>query len=338
MQLSQHIRSLRKGRGMTQEQLAEAMGVSVAAVSKWETGQSAPDLGVLVELAEFFQVSVDALLGHTIQGPKLDEELERLLALPAGEAQALAERLLGRYPNDYRVVDACANAYYKLSIQAADQAAMERSIQLVKRLFDLMEGQQVRREELLSRLANQYLLLGRPEEALRYYQEGNIQGSNTHSIAQCLSQLGQHEKALELFSNSIRSQVLNLFGEISALAELWEKLEQPKKGRDALAWGAEMLQGLSSSPGSPLEKYRSLLLTRLAVAEEALGEPDRAETHLREALALARAHDDAPQKGTQHDSFLAAGDISFIDNIPSLYEALQELLKNSKSQRLLNLA
>ena len=40
MQLSQHIRSLRKGRGMTQEQLAEAMGVSVAAVSKWETGVS----------------------------------------------------------------------------------------------------------------------------------------------------------------------------------------------------------------------------------------------------------------------------------------------------------
>ena len=54
MELGNNIYNLRKQRGLKQEQLAEAMGVSVAAVSKWENGQSAPELTVLMELADFF--------------------------------------------------------------------------------------------------------------------------------------------------------------------------------------------------------------------------------------------------------------------------------------------
>ena len=49
--IKENIRLLRKERQMTQEQLAEAMGVSGAAVTKWENGQSAPDLSALIALA-----------------------------------------------------------------------------------------------------------------------------------------------------------------------------------------------------------------------------------------------------------------------------------------------
>lgn len=46
--LSEHIRSLRKARGLTQEQLAEALGVTVGAVYKWESRLSLPELPMLV--------------------------------------------------------------------------------------------------------------------------------------------------------------------------------------------------------------------------------------------------------------------------------------------------
>ncbi len=58
--LSENIGRLRREWGMTQEQLAEAMGVSFAAVSKWERGVSAPELGTMLELADLFEVSLDA--------------------------------------------------------------------------------------------------------------------------------------------------------------------------------------------------------------------------------------------------------------------------------------
>lgn len=76
--LSENIGCLRREWGMTQEQLAEAMGVSFAAVSKWERGVSAPELGTMLELADLFEVSLDALVGYTVQDNDQQTVIERL--------------------------------------------------------------------------------------------------------------------------------------------------------------------------------------------------------------------------------------------------------------------
>lgn len=55
--LAENIKTFRKERKMTQEQLAEAMGVTVGAVYKWESKQSNPDLSLIIELADLFEVS-----------------------------------------------------------------------------------------------------------------------------------------------------------------------------------------------------------------------------------------------------------------------------------------
>lgn len=64
MQLSDNILQLRKALGLSQEQLAEQIGVSRQSISKWETGQSAPELDKLLALSRVFGVSTDALLGN----------------------------------------------------------------------------------------------------------------------------------------------------------------------------------------------------------------------------------------------------------------------------------
>ena len=96
--LPQNIRAMRKARGFTQEQLAEAMGVTVGAVSKWELGQSAPDLSTLMELADFFDASVDALLGYTLRENSAGLAAERIRALRNArrfdEARSEAEKPL----------------------------------------------------------------------------------------------------------------------------------------------------------------------------------------------------------------------------------------------------
>lgn len=60
--LGQKITELRKLKHMTQEDLATQLNVSSQAVSKWENDLSIPDITVLIELADFFQVSLDELL------------------------------------------------------------------------------------------------------------------------------------------------------------------------------------------------------------------------------------------------------------------------------------
>ena len=54
---------LRTAKGVTQEEVAQKLGVSNKTVSKWETGASLPDLDMLVALAQYYGVSTDALLG-----------------------------------------------------------------------------------------------------------------------------------------------------------------------------------------------------------------------------------------------------------------------------------
>lgn len=69
--LGARIAGHRKRLGITQEQLAEAMGVSFQAVSKWENDLSCPDITLLPQLSDYFHVSVDELLrgdqGSTVQ-------------------------------------------------------------------------------------------------------------------------------------------------------------------------------------------------------------------------------------------------------------------------------
>lgn len=64
MQLSDNIIQFRKAMGLSQEQLAEQLGVSRQAISKWETGQSVPELEKIVALSRIFGISTDALLGN----------------------------------------------------------------------------------------------------------------------------------------------------------------------------------------------------------------------------------------------------------------------------------
>ena len=64
MEIGRNIAALRKKQGLTQTQLAERLGVSDKAVSKWERGLSCPDISLLVELASALGTSTDALLGE----------------------------------------------------------------------------------------------------------------------------------------------------------------------------------------------------------------------------------------------------------------------------------
>lgn len=66
MKLPEMILQSRKALGLSQEQLAEQIGVSRQSISKWETGQSAPELDKLVVLSQIFGISTDELLGNNV--------------------------------------------------------------------------------------------------------------------------------------------------------------------------------------------------------------------------------------------------------------------------------
>ncbi len=61
----QNLKLLRTKRGISQQALAEAIGVSQQSVNKYENHNIEPDIGILIRIADFFETSVDYLIGHT---------------------------------------------------------------------------------------------------------------------------------------------------------------------------------------------------------------------------------------------------------------------------------
>ena len=64
IKLGEQLRTLRRRDGRTQEELAQAVGVTAQAVSRWETGETVPSTDILKQIAKTFQVSADQLLGY----------------------------------------------------------------------------------------------------------------------------------------------------------------------------------------------------------------------------------------------------------------------------------
>ena len=108
IRLAENIRRLRKDTGFTQEQLAEELGVTTGAVHKWESGKAIPELGMLVDIAEFFESSVDALLDYGWQKLSMGQTAQKIhqyvLRKDFGEGLRFAEKSLQKYPNSFDFV------------------------------------------------------------------------------------------------------------------------------------------------------------------------------------------------------------------------------------------
>ena len=70
------LKELRKEQNLTQEQFAEQLDVSGRSVSRWETGINMPDISLLVEIAEFYDVSISEIIDGERKSGKMNEEVK----------------------------------------------------------------------------------------------------------------------------------------------------------------------------------------------------------------------------------------------------------------------
>lgn len=112
LNIGKKIAEFRKVKAASQEQLADFAGVSVAAVSKWETGSSYPDITLLPAIAEFFGVSIDVLMGYAVTANDFEEVRRRANAYDGtgdfGAGIPFIEKALKKYPDDFNMTLALA--------------------------------------------------------------------------------------------------------------------------------------------------------------------------------------------------------------------------------------
>ncbi len=79
VKIGEFLKLLRKEKGLTQEQFAEVMNVSNRTVSRWENGNNMPDLDILIDISEYYEVDLRELLNGERKSEKMNKELEEIV-------------------------------------------------------------------------------------------------------------------------------------------------------------------------------------------------------------------------------------------------------------------
>ncbi len=302
LRIGENIRKLRKERGLTQEQLAEALGITVGAVHKWESYQSMPEIRLLVELAEMFETSVDSLLGYGWEKGTMAQAAEKIrqftLEKNIREGLRFAERALKKYPNSFEVVYRSAELYYlAMSVQEHDYA--RRAMELYRdaiRLIDQNPYPNVSLASIENGIAGCYCYLNMLDEAVALFQKNNVDGQNEYLIGQILAKIPERaDEALYHLSNALGccySQLCNIcMGYVDAYStkEAYAQLEK------LLHWFYELSQGLRDTGRSHyMDRMDICVFVVLAAIGMKRGDLAEARACLQRARALALRFDENP--------------------------------------------
>ena len=245
LSIGQVIRQLRKQQNMTQEELAHAVGVSIAAVSKWESGKSYPDITLLPSIAWQLQTSVDHLFGFAAE--IAPEELERIFtqcsaAFDKGSFEhgyALCREYLDRYPNDIALklhIGTLIPMYISGAPKEEEQEYLKAALELCKPAVSSNDPKL--RAVALRMLTTIYLRSGKldlAEEQLRACMDG-LDGEVDPTLAVIYLKKGETEKAEDIYQRCLfrgvygcQTALLGLAG-IARAAGHTERLLRYQKG------------------------------------------------------------------------------------------------------------
>lgn len=207
----------RKELGVTQEQVADYVGVSRAAVSKWEKGLSYPDITLLPKLATYFNVSIDTLLGYEPQMTKehirktYAELAQQFSKQPFEEVQKKIEDLLAEYYSCFPFVEKMAQLYLNYHSKASDPAkVLERVEQLCLRVKELSDNYQLVNEAAMM-IASVKLIQGQANEVLEMLgEEVTIQLGKDQLVATAHTMLGHIDTAKKIHQVSMYQNIITI--------------------------------------------------------------------------------------------------------------------------------
>lgn len=239
LRIAENIMHLRKQKGITQDELASFLGVTKASVSKWENGQSMPDIMLLPEIATYFDITVDALLGYEPQLSreqiqKLYGELgEDFVRLPFEEAFARSEALVRKYYSCYLFLLQICILWLNHYMLAEDKARQEEILvklqELCNHILENCTNTEIN-SDVLGIRASADLLCGRPKEAIEgisaLLNPKRVLNQSDGLLIQAYIMNGEIEKADSFTQATLYLHLLMLIGDSTYFLSM--HMQEPK--------------------------------------------------------------------------------------------------------------
>ena len=307
-ELADNIKNFRKDRKLTQEQLAEVMGVTTGAVHKWESGASVPDLSIIMELADFFDVSVDVLIGFKMKDNGREATIHRLCEYSMTmDVQGLqeAEKALKKYPNSFEVVLACAEIYLRFGT-GKNEEMVKRALELLEQALVLLPQNKDPKISALSiykNMADAHLLLGEYERSVEFLKKHNECEIFSDVIgAELAFFMKRYDEAAPFLTESLINSITILMNTISGLYASLCARKDYEAAVDIIEWGQEIVNKVwltKDDAHDYFNKNKALDLILIANVKLLTGCRDEAEELLKEADMIAECFDAMPDFGVR---------------------------------------
>lgn len=216
----------RREKGLTQEDLAAYIGVSKASVSKWETGQSYPDITLLPQLSAYFNISIDDLMGYSPQLTTSDiKALYHRLAndfatRPVAEVLVECETIIKKYYSCFPLLLQMAVLLANHHMLAADpesaKTILDQAVTLCQRIRAESDDRILARDAI-SVEGTCYLMLNQPTQIMELVGETvHPFPTDTEMLAMAYQMAGNPDKAKQVLQISIYQHLLFLVSTASA--------------------------------------------------------------------------------------------------------------------------
>lgn len=339
--LAENIRAYRKGLCLTQEQLAERLGITLGTISKWERGSSEPDFGYLMDLAEVFHVSVDALIGFTMRGNDAEAEAERIeriaKAADIEKTKEEYENALKKFPNHFRIVYGAAEAFRQIGVVYRQDAYTRQALDLYRHAIELIsqnKDPQINEVILRNEIAGCYASLKDYKRAVEEYKRNNLVGNNDSVIGMTLIQdLKKPDEGIEYTERAFINNITEMIAIMSGYVIYYRDKKNIERGIRAAGWTIHWLKSMKDDPGkgSYLDKMICLYELTRAIGEDLAGRTAGAERSLREAVRIAKDFDAHPIYRLENIVFADHVSVSSVyDNAgPTAIDGLKDVLKEA---------
>ena len=321
MLLGENIQRFRKKKRLTQEQLAEAMGVTVGAVSKWENNLAKPSVELVAALSSYFRVSADVLLGISWEKDspqalqKKIKQLEREKNFEEGEKTV--KEALRRYPNHLGVIFESARFYAGFGIVARRDDMLDRALTLYHHAAELADEEQdplINENVIEFNMAEIYQNRNCLDKAIALYEKHNLNGANDDRLGQCYFLKKEYSRARTLSEKGMISVVLRLFNCVQTLLYLDAADGMRKEGVDLALWMKEVNDGLiRTEMGCYFQKLNAILCTFAAMLSATVDE-EQSVSLLKEGFSYAKAFDRAPNGNWSNFRFYHGEAYSSLDD------------------------
>ena len=321
LSLPANISKLRKERSMTQEQLAEALGVTFASVSKWERGVATPELNLIAEMADLFGVSLDAIVGFETSNGGADALKERIYDLQQqkkyGEGVAEAEKALLRYPNDFKTVYRSGELYAVAGIELDNEKYLYRCIELLERSISLLSQNtdpQIGEISIQNDIAQCYIALGKAQKGIELLKKYNVNGIHNALIAIALTnddiKESELEEAVPFMDDAFAAILRDSLRTMIAYVNYFSKKKDYLSAREALLWLIDLLERVKINENAScfVDKEIAPCYSQCASFSLLLGETEKAESYMKRAYRSAMLFDSDPTTKMNNIKF-CVGDI-----------------------------